>query len=144
MIVRRAVDQDKEAVKLLLSSLGYEIHQENAFHSTWQEITTNPHMGILVAEENEKVLGYLAYSEKPQLRLGGKCLEIDELSVNPSHTGKGIGSGLVKELISHGRNKGVKRIVVSTNKKRENFQREFYPKQGFELKDSALFKMDLR
>jgi GNAT superfamily N-acetyltransferase len=143
MSVRMAVHEDKESVMKLVYHLGYQIEDKKAFDSVWRITTTSPHQGILVHEMNETITAYLAFSIKPQLRLSGMSMEIDELIVDPAFTGKGIGGELISYLKVFARNEGVKRIVISTNKDRESFERQFYLKQGFELKNSALFKMDL-
>lgn len=143
MHVRSAEEKDKEDVKKLIMHLGYNLQSPEVFDLIWAETTRNPLSGILIYEKSNIVTGYLAYSIKPQLRLEGYSMEIDELSVEPSETGKGIGAELIIHVKDLANRKGVKRIVISTNKDRESYHRNFYLKQGFELKNSALFKLDL-
>lgn len=100
-------------------------------------------MGIIIAETNGIISGYLTYSFKPQLRLIGLSMEIDELSVSNDFRGYGIGSALITTVKKYALSKGIKRIILATNRERESYKRNFYLKNGFEEKNSAWLKMDL-
>jgi ribosomal protein S18 acetylase RimI-like enzyme len=143
LIIRNAISKDMTSVTELLGGLGYVIQDINAFRKIWDEVQQNPSLGVLVAESDDQIYGYLAYSIKPQLRVLGCILEIDELSVRKESRGLGVGSSLMNAVKAIAIEKQVKRMVLSTNRTRESYQRNFYVKLGFDEKDSAWLKMDL-
>lgn len=141
--VRPAMLSDRDQILNLLPELGYGVSERDSVEIIYEQILSDPEMGILVIEDSSGIRGHLAYSIKPQLRLGGTQLEIDELIVTESRKGQGLGSKLVREVIAIAKLKDVKRIIVSTNRDRVSYQRGFYSKLGFQEKNSALFKLDL-
>ncbi len=142
-IIRKAIDSDILEIAGLLKELGYPQDDLNAFQFVFEVVARHAEMGILVAEGDGKVSGFLSYSVKPQLRLSGLSMEIDELCVAAKARGFGIGHTLLKTAISIGRELNVKRMVLSTNRQRESYERGFYLKNGFEETGSALLKMEL-
>lgn len=143
MRIREVEDKDIQDVQDLLKELGYSVSDMTSFKSTWDKILLSKDMGILVAENEKKIVGYLAYSIKPQLRLSGYCMEIDELSISDKFRGQGIGSSLLSHAKEIARATNVKMMIISTNRERESYKRGFYLKQGFKEKNSAWFKLDL-
>lgn len=143
MKIREVEDKDIQDVQNLIKELGYSTSDMASFKSTWDKISQSKDMGILVAENEKKIVGYLAYSIKPQLRLSGYCMEIDELSITHKLRGLGIGSTLLDQAKEIARASKVKMIIISTNRERESYKRGFYLKQGFQEKNSAWFKFDL-
>jgi ribosomal protein S18 acetylase RimI-like enzyme len=141
--IRLAVEKDLLAVLKLLHELGYQIQDHPDFRNTFSQILNNPDSGILIAMTNGSISGYLAFSIKPQLRLMGLSLEIDELSVHSNFRGAGVGSQLIKHVVHLALSRGVKKVTISTNRQRESYQRNFYVKNGFIEKNSALLYMDL-
>jgi ribosomal protein S18 acetylase RimI-like enzyme len=80
----------------------------------------------LVAEVNDKVVGYISASYDPGPRLG----VIGIVSVDPGHQGRGIGSALMRSAIEFLKAKGVRKIwtTVSTINTRAIL---YYLKNGF-------------
>lgn len=144
MLIRPADEQDIPAIIKLLSELGYNLDDSPAFRRTWKEIFSDPKMGIVVADDEGTIAGYLAYSFRPQLRLLGLSMEIDELSVLSSYRGRGIGADLIEFAKDLAKSKSIKRIILSTNRERDSYKRNFYQKNGFQEKNSAWMKMDLK
>lgn len=143
MKIRKVEDKDIQDVQDLLKELGYSVSDMSSFKSIWDKILLSKDMSILVAENEKKIVGYLAYSIKPQLRLSGYCMEIDELSISEKFRGQGIGSSLLSHAKEIARTNKVKVMIISTNRERESYKRGFYLKQGFKEKNSAWFKLDL-
>ena len=143
IIVRPANAEDISEVILLLRELGYISEEMSDFRRIWKDITSDPKMGILVAVTDNVISGYLSYSFKPQLRLSGLSMEIDELSVGSKFRGGGIGTELLNHIRKKALELGVKQIIISTNKDRDSYRRGFYTKNGFIEKNSAWLKIDL-
>jgi PhnO protein len=143
ILVRKSLKSDLPALIKLVENLGYPVTDHAQLEITWTKISADPHMGILVAELDKAVVGYLAFSTKMQLRLSGMIMEIDELSISELHRGFGIGSKLISFAKEIAQSHTVKRIIVSTNKDRDSYKRQFYEKNGFIEKNSAFLKIDL-
>lgn len=141
--IRIATEEDIPHVLELLGDLGYNVQDNSEFRRIWNSIFSNQSMGIVVAVTNNTISGYAAYSIKPQLRLVGLSLEIDELSVAKKFRGLGIGSELLNHIKKTAVNYEVKRILLSTNRERESYLRGFYTKHGFVEKNSAWMKLEL-
>lgn len=83
---------------------------------------------MLVAEENKKIIGYVwGYVEK----LGRfKIAKVQEVVVTSKHTGKGIGTALLKQAIIFFKRKGC--IIAETYVNVQNDAAlKFYEKEGF-------------
>ena len=143
MRIREVEDKDIQDVQDLLKELSYSASDMKSFKSIWDEVLHSKDMGILVAENEKKIVGYLSYSIKPQLRLSGYCMEIDELSISDKLRGQGTGSSLLSHAKEIAKARKVKMIIISTNRERESYKRGFYQKQGFKEKNSAWFKLDI-
>ena len=141
--IREAEIQDIPQIINLLRELGYNLEDTKDFRTSWDNIVQSPQMGILVAVTENKISGYLAYSLKPQLRLTGFSMEIDELSVSSSFRNYGIGSKLIEKVKNIAKENSIKRIILATNRDRESYMRGFYQKNGFIEKNSAWMKLDL-
>ena len=143
ILIRAAEEKDLPSIHILLSELGYDSVDADLLKETWKQIISSKKMGIVVAEIESKIAGYLAYSFKPQLRLCGLSMEIDELSISEIFRGSGIGTSLINEAKNIAKSNQAKRIILSTNRDRESYKRSFYTKNGFQEKNSAWFNMDL-
>ncbi len=85
-----------------------------------------PNSWCFVASENKQVLG--ACIVKP---LSPDLAEIYNVSVFPKHQGKGIGSGLLKFVLSQLPIKGVQRVELGTGT--FGYQLTFYQRLGFRV-----------
>jgi PhnO protein len=142
--IRAAHEQDAKSIALLLCELGYSEVDESKVMRTFAEVLASKFMGIRVAVFAGEVVGFVSYSWKPQLRLCGLSMELDELVVTAKVRGEGIGQMLLHEVIEVARFQGVHRLILSTNRKRESYARKFYEKNGFVEKDSAWLCLDLK
>jgi N-acetylglutamate synthase-like GNAT family acetyltransferase len=98
---------------------------------------------VFVANEGLRVIGYLALSHRPQIRLGGRLAVIDELVVDERRRGDGIGSALLDAALAHARGLGCRRVEVSSTRSRTSYARRFFPGHGFVEVDSAVLRLEL-
>ena len=103
-------------------------------------IARHPEAAVLVLAEGVRIVGYLAVSHRPQIRLGGRIATIDDLSVDPAYTGRGLGSALLEHALELARGLACVRIEVATRRSRESYARGFYRKHGFTEVDAALLR----
>ena len=144
IVIRNAQIEDLSTIANILESLGYPQSEYEELAKTFNEIASRTDMGILVATRANIVLGLLTYSFKPQLRFSGlSSFEIDELGVLPNARGSGIGKLLLDKAREIANSVSAKRIILSTNRQRESYQRDFYTKNGFIELNSAFMKYEL-
>lgn len=143
IILRSAFQKDLKSIHFILSEMGYPDLDFHQFTKTWEEINSTTNSDVLVADYDGMVVGFITYSIKPMLSLTGLTMKIDELGILTKIRNQGIGKKLLDEAKKIALDKKVKNIVLSTNKGRESYQRNFYNKYGFSETNSAWFKLEL-
>jgi GNAT superfamily N-acetyltransferase len=139
--VRRGRPGDAAPVLALVRQLGYA-PDERGFDETFAQVVRHPEAAVFVATEGLRVIGYLALSHRPQIHLCGRIAVIDELIVDQSRRGRGIGSALVDAALTHARGLGCRRVELSTQRARESYARKFYPTHGFVEADAAVLRLE--
>ena len=111
--VRPARRGDTEGLASLLRDLGYE---DAADSQTLNWVISHPEIEILVAgDAQDRPVGMLSFSHRPQLRLKGRVVTIDELVVAPAWRRKGVGRALLNQAVLRARSLSVKRIELLTH-----------------------------
>ena len=142
--IRRAEENDVDIVYKLIVALGYPGIATDDFKHSYSEVLANHQSIILLAESAEgQVLGVLTLSHRPQLRLAGTILCLDEFAVSEDRRGMGVGRALLQEAKNTAVELQAKRIELHTNRARESYARSFYVKNGFTEANSALLRLDL-
>jgi ribosomal protein S18 acetylase RimI-like enzyme len=95
-----------------------------------------PGNGILLAEGDGEILGLISYSIRPNLYHAADSCLIEELIVRQAARGKGLGRGLVEDLIRRCAARKCAEISVSTMPDNKRAL-QFYRKSGFT--DEAVF-----
>ena len=139
--IRRARPGDAAAVKDLVAQLGYR-PAERSYDETFAQVVRHPEAAVFIAQDGARVLGYIALSYRPQIRLAARVASIDELAVAGDAQGAGIGSQLLDTAIAHARSMGCERIEVLSARARESYRRGFYSGRGLSEVDSAVFRID--
>jgi N-acetylglutamate synthase-like GNAT family acetyltransferase len=141
LAVRRARPGDAAQVLELIRQLGYS-PDERSYDETFAQVVRHPEAAVFVAAEGLHLVGYLALSQRPQIRLGGRVAVIDELVVDEHRRSDGIGSALVDAALGYARGLGCRRVELVTHRSRESYQRGFYAGHGFVEADSAVLRLD--
>jgi ribosomal protein S18 acetylase RimI-like enzyme len=148
MRLRRAREDDQAAIATLLRALGYTAGGGKPLPALLRDALARPDFAIFLAFERTTpegaALGLLQLSQRPQLHLGGTLVSIDALAVLPSVRGRGVGKRLLRRARAYARLHRAVRIEVHTTRARENYQRGFYPLNGYREADSALFRHEIR
>ncbi|ALJ05346.1 GNAT family acetyltransferase [Pseudalgibacter alginicilyticus] len=130
-IIRKAKIEDMEEVFKLIKQLADFENEPNAVIISVEDLKKDgfgkhPAFFCFVAEVNTKVegiaLGFNRYSTWK-----GKILHLEDLIVNQSMRGLGIGTALLDEVIKYGHELGVKRInweVLEWNKPAINLYKQ--------------------
>src|SRR5262249_14544906 len=127
----------------LLRELGYDPGDSRAADETMAQVVRHPEAAVFVAVEGIDVVGYVALSHRPQMRLGGRLATIDELVVTESRRGTGVGSQLLEAAVQHARSLHCLRIDVQQREDRASFGRSFYQDRGFIQAPTALLRLVL-
>lgn len=141
VIVRRGRPGDAAHVLALIEQLGYS-PKERQYDETFAQVVRHPEAAVFVAADGLKVIGYLAMSQRPQIRLGGRIAVIDELVVDERRRGDGIGSALLEAALKHAGDLGCRRMELNTSRARDSYGRRFYSSHGFVEVDSAVMRID--
>ena len=85
---------------------------------------------VLIANDNQIPVGYLAAEEREVDYRSGKCVFLENMEVSLEFRDKGIGGMLISELVNLANEKGVRKLYVTTYLK-NNEALDFYRKNGF-------------
>jgi GNAT superfamily N-acetyltransferase len=142
--IRTATAVDIGAAQRLITALGYGNLSPEAFKASYDAVLSHPEMTVLVAEATDgEIVGLASVSHRPQLRLGGQLVSLDEFVVAPEARGKGVGARLIEEVKAIAERLGAVRLELEQNRNRESYSRSFYSKNGFTEVNSAVLRIDL-
>jgi N-acetylglutamate synthase-like GNAT family acetyltransferase len=140
--IRPAVSSDATALLELLHELGYSDLDVDAHARAFALVLAHPEIRVLIAEsESGRVIGLLTLSHRPQLRLGGTLVTVDELVVARDARGHGVGRALIVRAKAVAAELGAMRVELLTNRTRESYSRGFYAKNGFFEVSSAVMRL---
>ncbi len=139
-IVRLATEQDIPRILELYRQLALtprEADDQTAsspddYRRVFAEITAMPGHELLVAEENDMVIGSLALVIAPNLSHGARPWAIIEnVIVDETYRRSGVGRQLMERAISQAREANCCRISLDSSKSRD-VAHQFYLAMGFE------------
>jgi ribosomal protein S18 acetylase RimI-like enzyme len=122
----------------LAELLGYLFEQESDFKPDRRKqkaglkaILRDPKIGCLwVAKRNGRVVGMVSFLYTISTAEGGRVAWLEDLVVDPSYRGQGIGKSLLRFVIAYGRKKGLKRITLLTDMDNRK-AKSLYKSHGF-------------
>jgi len=135
MRLTKAIHSD---IPELIELLGRLFEQELEFEpnsdlqkKALSKIILDPKIGIiLVARQDEKILGMINLLFTASTALGTKVAILEDMVVQPTSRGEGIGSQLIDYAIGEAKKEGCKRITLLTDIENTKAQ-SFYLKNGF-------------
>ncbi len=136
--IRRARRGDAESLAALLREMGYP-HGSDAQTVHW--VISHPEIEIFVAADvQDRPVGMVSLSHRPQLRLRGRVATVDELVVTESWRRRGVGRALMQQVIERcgARALSVKRLEVCSYGQEE--LRGFYESCGFVKMDRQVLR----
>jgi GNAT superfamily N-acetyltransferase len=104
---------------------------------------TNDHRSILIAELNERIVGYAGvYWLHPLFNTPEGY--VSELFIRSDASGQGIGTALLENIKLEAITRGCNRLTLINLKNRESYKRSFYAKKGWqERPETVRFVLDL-
>lgn len=137
VILREAARTDAaDVVRLIRNSVdaGSPITEEYV-----HEYIENPKSKILLVEKDGRVVGLLSYSIRPDLWHATICCFIEEIVVEESERGKGIGTQLIQSVMEEMKKSGCAEIVLIVDKENIAAQR-LYIRLGIDEEAMCLEK----
>jgi GNAT superfamily N-acetyltransferase len=108
-----------------------------------QRIVDDPAVTLLVAKEGNEVVGtstVIVYSTPFWIKA---CL--DEVVVDDSARGKGVGEALVKACLDIGRERGAEVAELQSGRGPQRAAaHRLYERMGFKIRETDVFRIDLR
>ncbi len=101
-----------------------------------QAIIADPAVTLLLAKEGEEIVGtttVIVYTTPFWIKA-----RLDEVVVDESARGKGIGAALVKASLDIAREQGAEVAELQSGVQRENANR-LYPRMGFKLRETNVY-----
>lgn len=129
MQIRPGEAADSGAIATLLTDLGYPVSPEFVTHSLQRQLT-HADAALLVAGEQDAVIGFIALHFIPQLAIAGDFCRISYFCVDPGARGQGVGTALETAASALAWARGCDRIELHCNSRREQAHR-FYHRQGY-------------
>jgi len=141
LVLRRALDSDREALARLSTQLGYPMTPEEA-RERLVPIAEHPDHALLVAEADGRVAGWVQVSQSRVFETPLQA-EVAGLVVDEAFRGRGIGKRLLAEAERWARERGCGALRVRSNVIRERAH-AFYRREGFgEIKTQRVLEKRL-
>ena len=137
--IRTATPADRERSLELLAVLNasFTEHPAETLAPLFDDLTSGARGTILLAEEDDTLLGIATVSFNLALRYGGEYCQLEELVVHPDARGKNVGGRLVEATIETARARGCAEYGLYLVAHTEH-NRGFYEKYGFEMVGSEM------
>lgn len=127
-----------EALKSLLPQLNPELPPLT--DARLKKAIADPATTVLIVRDGDAISGtatVLVYSTPAHRKA-----RIEDVVIDESARGKGVGEALVRRCIEVAREKGAEIVELQSARWREVANR-LYPRLGFELRDSNLYRLNL-
>jgi ribosomal protein S18 acetylase RimI-like enzyme len=146
MKIRQAVVADIEAMSLLLNQL-FSIEQDFTPDKEKQDrglrlLLESTDAVAFVAEEESKILGMATLQTLISTAEGGRVGLIEDVVVDESCRGRGIGKSLLSQLLQWAEESGLKRVQLLADCDNQPAL-DFYQKEGWTLTSLKALKMGL-
>ena len=140
VILRLAGAGDLAYVHSLIEELGYVGVEREVFARGYASVLADGAQSIWLAELRGAVVRLISLSTRPQIRLAGPIMAVDELVVAEGARGAHVGAALIEKAKSEARRAGARRLELLTARGRPSYARQFYVKNGFTEVDSAVMR----
>ena len=130
-MIRKAKNSDREAIYQLMCELEEKVMDKTMFTSYYQRNLEHPDYVYLVAQEEERVVGFVSLFLHHPLHHSALIGEIEELCVTKDARHQHIGFQLFERIKEEALQLGCIQIELSCNKTREAAHR-FYTYMGME------------
>ncbi|MGE3919786.1 MAG: GNAT family N-acetyltransferase [Gammaproteobacteria bacterium] len=130
MLIRPATLDDAFRLIILLEQLGYKMTLEDMEKRI--KIFHEKNNYIFVAEENEKILGVIAFGYYEKFIISASCCHIEALVVDENYRNQNVGKKLMQFAEEHAIQAGAKILeLITSNRRRDKGAHRFYESLGY-------------
>jgi len=137
--IRSATGSDCDSIAALIVELRMEEHGTSLDRAEVASVVRSAiacaTTSVLVAEQAAGVLGFIVVHWLPFPMLAGTEAYVSDLIVGRQSRGQGIGRDLVAAAEQEARARSCVRLMLNNRVTAESFQRAFYPKLGFRVRN---------
>ena len=114
---RQAVNSDRKELYPLAKNLAtsFEVNEED-FSSVFYSLVEDPNTDLLVAENKQKLIGYVFILHHPAFYANGIISWVEELFVIEEYRGQNIGKHLMEEAEKRSKARGAKLMALATRR----------------------------
>ncbi len=151
MDIRYAKESDESQILALLDQLISEVNLRGGFTKStegetprrkiFKEMMARKDTIMIVAEEKGKLLGFVDFFIMPIVRRGYYNVHIEDFVVDESARGKGVGTAILKKVVSLCKEKGFKVVKLDSGLELTSAHK-FYEKNGFKFTEK-MFRLDI-
>ncbi|MBC7591975.1 MAG: GNAT family N-acetyltransferase [Salinibacterium sp.] len=136
--IRPAVEADAGRVFALLQQLEGYSPEQVAFDNNFEFLLHDEATTVLLVIEDPSglIVGYALTTITPLLHANGSSAQLQELAVDVSRQGEGIGTALVEEVERVCRERGVRQLTVPSRRSANFYERIGYRSTADFLKRS--------
>lgn len=127
--IRAAKWEDTQAICNLLKQMGYP-QPLALIQEKFEILHSDPKSQILIAEEEDKVCGFLSLYFIPQIALKGDFAKVCYLCVDENIRSKGVGHLLLQQAEQFARQRGCDRMELHSDEQR-TLAHQFYLREGY-------------
>ena len=127
--IRAAKSEDSQAICDLLRQMGYP-QPLALIQEKFELLHNDANSQILIAEEEDKIYGFLSLYFIPQIALEGDFAKICYLCVDENIRSKGIGHLLLQQAEQLARQRGCDRMELHSGEQR-TLAHQFYLREGY-------------
>jgi len=128
--IRKATSNDLESIYLLICELEDQQIEGETFEGVFLRNISDPHIYYLVAEINNRIVGFLSLHVQYILHHSKPTCELQELNIVNELRGSGIGALLMNEAEHIAKELNLEEIELTTKTHRERAQ-AFYKKLNY-------------
>lgn len=145
--IRHATRTDVQQIYDLIHAIADHHGQSQYVKTDTRELLDSgfgddPNFGVLLAERGGDIVGFVSFTINYSIWLGDKYMNIDDLYVDVSARGLGIGEQLMQESRSHCVRIGVSRVRWEVQADNRNAIR-FYERLGARMAEKGVFSWDI-
>lgn len=115
MKIRLAKTTDYERLMFLYNGFVGEDRYSKYDNDSFQMVLNNPNASILLAEKEDKIIGFATFSVRAVVRYPKPIAELDELFVAPEFRKQGIGKRLLQTVLEGARELGCYRLYIESH-----------------------------
>lgn len=146
-VIRAALEEDCEEIFAMLTGLAVVVGDTNKLISSVDDLRfygfgETPLFRALVAESNQRLLGLCLFFYTYSSWLGRPGIYVQDLYVDESERGSGLGRRLLRQTAAIGRERGANHLRLSVDHINTPAQK-FYESLGFRRRDDEhIFQAD--